>query len=66
MADKVMAGVLFVIVSVFTFFVFDFIRIALNDNVYDNALVILLGVLTILFDVTLFILMRLMFRENKR
>jgi len=66
MADKIMAGVLFVIVSVFTFFVFDFIRIALNDNVYDNALVILLGVLTILFDVTLFILMRLMFRENKR
>lgn len=66
MADKVMAGVLFAIVSVFTFFVFDFIRIALNDNVYDNALVILLGVLTILFDVTLFILMRLMFRENKR
>ena len=64
MADKLMAGVLFVIVSVFTFFVFDFIRIALNDNVYDNALVILLGVLTILFNVTLFILVRFMFREN--
>jgi len=64
MADKLMAGVLFAIVSVFTFFVFDFIRIAYNDNVYDNALVILLGVLTILFNVTLFILVRSMFREN--
>lgn len=64
MADKLMAGVLFIIVSVFTFFVFDFIRIALNDNVYDNALVILLGVLTILFNVCLFILVRSMFREN--
>lgn len=65
MADKLFASVLFVIVSVFTFFVFDFVRIALNDNVYDNALVILLGVLTILFDVTLFILMRLMFRGQE-
>lgn len=64
MADKLIAGVLFAIVSVFTFFVFDFIRIAYNDNVYDNALVILLGVLTILFNVTLFILVRSMFREN--
>lgn len=58
MLDK-LAGILMIVMfGVFTFFVFDFIRLAYNSDVYSNALLILLGMLVIVMNFLLAILVR--------
>jgi hypothetical protein len=58
MLDKLAGIVMLVIFGVFTFFVFDFIRLAYNSDVYSNALLILLGMLVIVMNFLLAILVR--------
>lgn len=58
MLDKLAGILMIVIFGVFTFFVFDFIRLAYNSDVYSNALLILLGMLVIVMNFLLAILVR--------
>lgn len=58
MLDKLAGLVMIVMFAVFTFFVFDFIRLAYNSDVYNNALLIVLGALVIVMNFLLAILVK--------
>jgi len=58
MLDKILFSIAFALFGIVTFFVFDFIRLAYNSDVYSNALLIVLGVLMIVMNATLFVLVR--------
>jgi len=58
MLDKLAGYIMIAMFATFTFFAFDFIRLAYNSDVYSNALLILLGALVIVMNFLLAILVK--------
>lgn len=58
MLDKIISSIVFVMFAIVTFFVFDFIRLAYNSDVYSNALLVVLGALMIFANLLIGILVK--------
>jgi len=58
MLDKIILSIVFAMFAIVTFFVFDFIRLAYNSDVYSNALLVVLGVLMIFANLLIGILVK--------
>jgi len=58
MLDKLIASIVFAMFAIVTLFVFDFIRLAYNSDVYSNALLVVLGALMIFANLLIGILVK--------
>lgn len=58
MLDKIISSIVFVMFAIVTFFVFDFIRLAYNSDVYSNALLVVLGALMIFANLLIGVLVK--------
>lgn len=58
MLDKIILSIVFAMFAIVTFFVFDFIRLAYNSDVYSNALLVVLGALMIFANLLIGVLVK--------
>jgi len=58
MLDKIISSIVFAMFAIVTFFVFDFIRLAYNSDVYSNALLVVLGALMIFANLLIGVLVK--------